>query len=225
MGIRKASSHDHWSFHADYPKALAEQQVAMAENEEFCETLQTAHDDLATRLAELEAQHSDLCNERHQDAVTLVALQDERDRLEASVDKHRRTDDLAQEAISELQMSIVKAEQALDTASADYASSRTALEDQISELQATLDSKNARVEEVEEMLRGGLEQEQELAKLRTRIHARDVQLLRVEHVLDDTREEADALRKESEERGIQIARLENRVREVEEDERKWSEGI
>ena len=189
----------------------------MAENEEFFSVLQTAHDDLAARLATLDAQHSELCLERQRDATLLIEVQNERNRLQASVDKHRRTDDLAQIAISELQCSIVKAEEKLEVAEENFASRHQAHADELGRLEVEIRAKAERVAELEDLLKDGLSREQELAKLRIRIEARDKQLLRMEHVLDETREEADSLRRENDAKGIKVARLENRLTEVEEE--------
>ena len=197
--------------------ALEQQRASKLENEEFVAVLQSAHDDLAARLVVLDAQHSELCLERQQDATLLVEIQEERDRLQASVDKHRRTDERAQIAIIELQCSIIKAEERLESAEEDFSHRQRAHTEDLARLEADVEAKGERVAELEDLLKDALSREQELAKLRIRIEARDKQLLRMEHVLDETREEADALRRDTEEKGIKVARQSNQVQEVEEE--------
>ena len=149
--------------------------------------------------------------ERSDDAKLLIDLQAERDSLKKTVTKHRSTDAKAQEAISELQMTIVESETRLEDAETAHTARISELASRIEDLEAAITARDQKIEDLEEILRDGLEREGEIGRLQKVLASRDRESSHLQHLLNESRDKLSTSRRDVEDREMELAKLQNRL--------------
>lgn len=192
----------------------------MTENEGYFDMLQIAHDDLAERLASLEveyAQAQERVEQLEQEAADARALRKEVTTPQTQNGRHELEKSAAQSAIVELQASITKAETELASAQDGQTQRSGHYEAVISTLKDELAIQTARVEEVEDLLKIGIEREAELARLTKAIKVKDERIIDLQTRQTQRQQDLSKLRDEAGEKDGRIASLESRLEESEHD--------
>jgi chromosome segregation ATPase len=110
----------------------------LSENEEFCETIQQAHDALTIRCTELENERTEMLHLRSADSQTLVEVQDELMDSEKVVKDLRMKHDRAQETIGRLQDTVRVVEERLRESEEMFTNTTTEYGNQVADLQNKL---------------------------------------------------------------------------------------
>lgn len=146
--------------------------------------MQQAHDGLAERLAELETEHAEVLIERGADAATLQDAHDNIRALEMKIKQHGSDRAKAEAAIVELQQNLHAAETELERATVQSAETTQSLsakaeaaEKELAVVKTLLVNKEERVAELEDLLRAGLEQGDEISRLKAIIKTKDERII------------------------------------------------
>lgn len=206
---------------------MTQLRTALEENEGYFDTLQQAHDELADRLAELEADHAQILIERKVDAETLQQAHDEVQTLKQQLRTHEGDRAKAEAAIVDLQSQLHQRESSnsrlqaqLDAQAKQSDEENVAHQALMTEVLAKLKIKEERVLELEDLLRDGLERESEYNKLVNAVKLKDERIIDLQNRQTDRQRLVDSLREQSAEKDGKIAELAYRLEEIEKEKKR-----
>lgn len=197
---------------------------ALEENEGYFDTLQATHDELADRLAEVETEHAEMLIERSGDAHLLQEALDEICQMREVVAKRDDEKAKVERAIVDLQKQLHEAESEVERLddlakehSSQYAASAAEVQRELQSTKEILQSKEERVAELEDLLRAGLERENEIRRLSVMVKTRDERILDLESRQTERQRQLDISDNTVSEKDAEIASLSFRNNELEED--------
>ena len=202
--------------------AVAQLRGALEENEGYFDTLQQAHDNLAEKLATLEAEHVDFTrdrariaeeneearNEVHQLRSELLRRATERSQVESVIVDLQRELHLAEDKVARQR---IEHQHVVDAKVRELEGTHS----ELVEIRRSLAERDERVAELEDLLRAGLEREGEIARLTAMLKTRDERISELEHRQTERQRSLDERNEVVAGKDVAIAEWKHRVDEGE----------